>query len=315
MAETREEYKKRVKKRKWPYIVGGILLFILLIGGGYAWYIWDKLHETVSNMHDPLERDENPERQEELKDIFNTKKSLNILLLGVDERAGDKGRSDTMILMSLNPNTDSMVMLSIPRDTYVNIPGYGMDKINHAYARGGVELSVKTVEEAFNVPVHFYGKVNMEGFEQGVDSLGGVTVTNDLAFTQDGVHFPTGEIHLDGEEALAYIRMRKSDPRGDMGRNERQRDVISAALEKAASFSGITKIGEILNILGDNVNTDLNMKNIQNLFTNYLSTRANIEMMEITGSGQIIGAVWYYIVPESEFDRISTEIKQFMKEK
>ncbi|MEN2768714.1 LCP family protein [Ornithinibacillus xuwenensis] len=313
MTESRSERKNSNKKRKWLYWVGGILITILIIGGGYLWYVWDKLHDTVEDMHNPLARDEDPERQEEIKGIFNDKKSLNVLLLGVDEREGDKGRSDTMILMSLNPNTDSMKMLSIPRDTYVIIPGHGMDKINHSYAFGGVELSIQTVEEAFDVPVHFYGKVNMEGFEQGVDSLGGVTITNNMEFTQDGVYFPTGEIHLNGEEALSYIRMRKNDPRGDMGRNERQREVITAAIDEAASFTSITKVGEILGILGNNVNTDLNMDNIQNLFTNYLGTRANVETMEISGSGQIIGGTWYYIVPDTEFNRITNEITAHME--
>ncbi|WP_047980851.1 LCP family glycopolymer transferase [Ornithinibacillus contaminans] len=314
MAETRADFKKK-KKRKWPYWVGGILIAILLIGGGYAWYVWDKIHDTVDDMHEPLARDDDPERKQELDNIFNKKKSLNVLLLGVDERTGDRGRSDTMILMSLNPKTNSMTMLSIPRDTYVNIPGHGMDKINHAYAFGGVELSVQTVEEAFDIPVHFYGKVNMEGFKQGVDAIGGVTITNDREFTQDGITFGVGELHLQGNEALSYIRMRKNDPRGDMGRNERQRQVITAAINEAASFSSITKVGDILGILGNNVNTDLNMKNIQNLFSNYLGTRANVKTLEISGSGQTIGGIWYYIVPDSEFTRLSTEMKNHMEAK
>ncbi|WP_412977146.1 LCP family protein [Ornithinibacillus sp. 179-J 7C1 HS] len=312
MVDSRKEFKKK-KKRKWLYWVGGILLFLLLVGGGYAWYVWDKIHDTVDTMHEPLERDKDPQRQKVINNIFSDKKSINILLLGVDEREGDKGRSDTMILMSLNPKTNSMKMLSIPRDTYVNIPSRGLDKINHAYAFGGVELAVQTVEEAFDLPVHFYGKVNMEGFKLGVDSLGGVTISNDMEFTQDGIVFEKGNLHLNGKEALAYIRMRKGDPRGDMGRNERQRAVITAAMDEAASFSSITKVGEILDILGNNVNTDLQMKNMQNLFTNYLGTRANIDTMEISGSGQIIGGIWYYIVPEAEFSRISTEIKNHME--
>lgn len=314
MTQSGEELKQK-KKRTWLKWVGWGILFLLLVGGGFTWYVWDKIHDTVDIMHEPLDRDKDPKRQEEIKDIFKEKKSLNILLLGVDEREGDKGRSDTMILMSLNPNTNSMKMLSIPRDTYVQIPGRSIDKINHAYAFGGVDLSVQTVEEAFDIPVNFYAKVNMEGFELGVDSLGGVTVLNDREFTQDGFYFKKGNIHLNGEEALAYIRMRKGDPSGDIGRNERQRAVITAAMNEVASFSSITRIGEILDILGGNVNTDLHMKNIQNLFSNYLGTRANIETMEISGSGQIIGGTWYYIVPDSEFNRISSEIKEHMEAK
>ena len=277
--------------------------------------LWNEVGATIETMHNPLARDEDPDRQKQIDSIFSNKDSLNALLLGVDERSGDKGRSDTMILMSINPKTNEIIMLSIPRDTYVNIPGRGMDKINHAYAFGGVDLSVQTVEEAFNLPVHVYARVNMEGFQQGIDALGGVTVNNSLAFSSGGHTFPEGQISLNGEEALDYIRMRYEDPRGDMGRNERQRNVIAAAMNEAASFSSITKVGEILTILGDNVQTDLDMKKIQTLFTDYAGARRSITTMEINGSGQTIGGVWYYMVPDEEFSRITSDITAHMEAK
>ncbi len=307
--------KKKHKKRKWLFWVGGIILALILVVGVFSIYVWNKLGDTVETMHNPLNRDNDPDRKKELESIFKDTKSVNILLLGVDERDGDKGRSDTMILLSLNPKTNSMKMLSIPRDTYVTIPGKGKDKINHAYAFGDVELSVQTVEENFDLPVHYYARVNMEGFEQGVDAIGGVTITNDTAFSQGGIQFPAGEIQLNGKEALSYIRMRKNDPRGDLGRNERQRAVIMAAINKGASFSSITKVGEILNILGDNVKTNLNMDAMQTLFSDYRGTRKNISSMEISGNGQRINNTWYYVVPDSEFNRITTEIKAHMNEK
>lgn len=129
---------QRKKKRKWLYWVGGIVLALILIIGGVIYYAYSQLDNALETMHTPLERA--PERQKEVQETFKAKDPLNILLLGVDERSGDRGRSDTIILMSLNPRTDSMIMMSIPRDTYVNIPGRGMDKINHAYAFGGVDL-------------------------------------------------------------------------------------------------------------------------------------------------------------------------------
>lgn len=301
------------KRKKWIYWVGGIFLALFLAIGGFALYVWNELGSTVETMHMPLERDD--ERIKETQNRFKEKDSVNALLLGVDQRAGDRGRSDTMILLSLNPNTDSMVMLSIPRDTYVSIPGRGMDKINHAYAFGGAELSVQTVEENFDIPIHVYGRVNMEGFQQGIDALGGVTVQNSFAFSQGGTSFPEGEIHLNGSEALEYIRMRKNDPRGDFGRNDRQRQVIAAAIDKAANFSSITKFGEILEIVGTNVQTDLDMKRIQTLFSNYLGTRKNIETLQIQGNGQSINGIYYYVVPDSEFNRITTEINNHMEKR
>lgn len=306
---------QRRKKRKWPYWVGGIILALFLLVGGFVFYVYSQFGSAISTMHTPLARDEDPERQKEIKNIFDQKGSLNFLLLGVDERPGDRGRSDTMILMSLNPKTDSMLMLSIPRDTYVNIPGRGLDKINHAYAFGGVELAVQTVEDTFDIPVHVYSRVNMEGFKQGIDAIGGVTINNTQSFSQGGSTFSEGPIHLNGDQALDYIRMRKQDPRGDMGRNERQRAVITAAMNKGASFSNITKFGEILDILGGNVQTDLDMDKIQTLFTGYLGTRHNIQTLELQGSGSTINGVWYYVVPDSEFNRINSEFRSHMKGK
>ncbi|MBM7600515.1 LCP family protein required for cell wall assembly [Virgibacillus halotolerans] len=301
--------KRHKKRRKWPFWVGGIILAFVLIIGGYIYYVWDKVGDTIATMHDPLEGD----NQKELNALFKNNDSVNILLLGVDAREGDKGRSDTMILMSLNPKTNAMTMLSIPRDTYVNIPGRGMDKINHAYAFGDVALSVQTVEEAFDLPVHFYARVNMEGFQQGIDAIGGVTINNTQEFSQDGASFSKGNITLSGEDALKYIRMRKNDPRGDMGRNERQREVLTAAIDKGASFNNITKVGDILNILGGNVKTNLDKDNMQTLFSDYRGTRKNSKTMEINGDGQTINGVWYYVVPDGEFNRITTEIKDHME--
>jgi len=312
---SRIEKRQNKKKRKGLYWIGGIILLLLLLVAGYLFYLYNKIDDTVDVMHNPLERDEDPDRQKELKAIFKDKKAINILLLGVDEREGDRGRSDTIILMSMNPKTNSMKMLSVPRDTYVNIPGRGNDKINHAYAFGDVELSIQTFEEAFDIPVHFYARINMEGFQEGIDALGGVTVQNNLDFSQDGVHFPKGEIHLNGTDALKYIRMRKEDPRGDYGRNERQRNVIKSAMNKVASFSSLTKAGNLLDILGDNVKTDLNMDRLKSLFSDYRGTRKNIESIEISGNGQYIGSVWYLVVPDEEFARIHDEITTHMEAK
>ncbi|GGH74158.1 transcriptional regulator LytR [Compostibacillus humi] len=302
--------KKRNKKRKWVRWLLGIVFALFLIAGGVAAYVWTQLGSTIETMHNPFE----PAKQKEVDERFKKKDSINMLLLGVDEREGDRGRSDTMILLSLNPNTDSMLMMSIPRDTYVNIPGRGMDKINHAYAFGGVDLSVQTVEETFDIPIHVYGRVNMEGFQKGIDAIGGVTVQNEFEFSQGGHNFPVGEIHLDGKEALEYIRMRKNDPQGDFGRNERQRAVIAAAIDEAASFTSITKFADILEILGTTAQTNLDMKKIQTLFTDYLSTRKNIKQIKIEGSGQKINGIYYYVVPDEEFSRVTSEIKAHMDE-
>ncbi|UZM97995.1 LCP family protein [Lysinibacillus sp. MHQ-1] len=127
-------------------------------------------------------------------------------MLGVDERKDDSGRSDTMIVITVNPEKQTMKMLSIPRDTRTEIVGHDtVDKINHAYAFGGVPMAVDTVENFLNIPIDYYVFINMEGFLQIIDTLGGVTINNDMDLTYDEYHYPKGEITLDGNEALIFF--------------------------------------------------------------------------------------------------------------
>ncbi|MEQ6390855.1 LCP family protein [Bacillaceae bacterium S4-13-58] len=313
---TRSEKRKEKHKRRWPYWVGGILILLITLGVGYAVHIYNTAENAVETMNEPLARDSNPEQKQKIDKALKEKETINVLLLGVDERSNDGGRSDTMIFISLNPNTDSMLMFSIPRDTYVTIPGrLNKDKINHAYAFGGTQLAVETVEEFLDVPIHFYAKVNMEGFKDGVDALGGVTVNNQFKFSYDNFTFEKGEIELNGTQALAYSRMRKEDPRGDFGRNDRQRQVVEAAIKEAASFSSFTNITELLGIVGDNVKTNMEMNNMQDLFINYLGVQNNQKSLQIEGHSSIMNSIWYWIVPEEQLTKIRTTVKDHMEEK
>ncbi|TFB19303.1 transcriptional regulator LytR [Filobacillus milosensis] len=260
-------------------------------------------------MYTPLESDKN----RDVASALENEESINILLLGVDKREGDKGRSDTMMLLSLNPHTNEMLKFNIPRDTYVEIPGVGMDKINHAYAFGGSDLSVRTVENFLDTTVHYYAKINMEGLVDVVDAMGGITVQNDIHLTRKEYDFPKGELTLSGQEALIYTRIRKEDPRGDLGRNDRQQKVINAFIEKASSVSSVTKVDPILDAAGENAESNVDMATIRALFKDYRSTRNNQEKEFIEGSGKMMGGVWYYVVPDSEIIRLRDKLTQHME--
>ena len=139
-----------------------------------------------------------------------------------------------------------MKITSIPRDSYTEIVGKGKkDKINHAYAFGGIDMSVKTVENFLDVPIDYYIEVNMEGFKDIVDAVGGIDINNDMDFTIDNVHYPKGDLHLDGEKALLFTRMRYQDTRGDFGRQMRQRQVIQAVI-KREQVSLLASYGDVL---------------------------------------------------------------------
>ena len=218
-----------MKKKILFWVLG--IIGVLIIGGGiYAYNVYSSVSNTLKEVHQPLKRDQNNNKVEEK---VSKGEPVSILLLGADERGNDKGRSDSLMVITLNPKNNSMKTVSIPRDTYTEIVGKGKsDKINHAYAFGGVDMSVATVENFLNVPINYYIEVNMEGFKDIVEAVGGVDVNNDLEFSLEGKHFQKGNIHLTGDQALAYTRMRKEDPRGDFGRQMRQRQVMQGVIKK-----------------------------------------------------------------------------------
>ncbi|WP_226035117.1 LCP family glycopolymer transferase [Aquibacillus saliphilus] len=309
---NRKEHKKKEKKKKsWWKITLLIVAFFILGGGAYLYSIYHNVKSTVDNdVHESVTSIDN----DLTKEKADRKEPLNILLLGVDERENDKGRSDTMIVMTLDPQNDRMQMVSIPRDTRTEIIGHGtVDKINHSYAFGGSNMSVDTVENFLDIEIDYFARVNMEGLQQLVDAVDGVTVNNNLAFTNGSFEFPKGELELDGREALAFVRMRKEDPQGDIGRNERQRQVIEGVISRGASFSGVSKINEIMNVLGDNVSTNMDFSDMSTLVTDYRGARENTDTYQLNGDGAYIGGIWYLIVPDEEVQKAHEMIIDFSR--
>ena len=145
-------------------------------------------------------------------ELLEAGEPVSILLLGVDTGAlgrTEKGRTDSMVIVTVNPHTEQTTLVSIPRDTYAEIVGYGTwDKINHAYNFGGTAMSINSVQSLLDIPVDFYVIVNMSGIKEVVDAVGGVDVDSPIAFNQNGYSFVVGTNHLDGEAALAFSRMR-----------------------------------------------------------------------------------------------------------
>jgi len=309
---------KRKSKAKRILLIVGIIFAILILGtGGFAYYVYHSIHKTADKVYKPLKNDKN----KDLPLKKQTAPSINILLLGVDERPHDKGRSDTMIVATLNPKTQKMLMTSIPRDTRVQIPGRnGHSKINAAYAYGNEELAVETVEKIFNIDISYYVKVNMEGLRDLVDAVGGVTVNNDITWADEGFYkkgyvYKKGEIFLDGPKAIGYVRMRHKDPRGDFGRNLRQRQVIEAVLEKGMHLSSVTNMQRILNVLGDNVSTNLSFDDMKRLVTDYRGAANHITDYETKGTPKYMDGVSWVIVEDQEFQHVHDLIVNFANEK
>jgi polyisoprenyl-teichoic acid--peptidoglycan teichoic acid transferase len=303
--------KKRRKRRRWKILLF-IVAFVLLIGGIYLYTIFNEVRTTVNQ---DLHEDVTSIDTEETKEKVDNKEPLNILLLGVDERENDVGRSDTMIVMTLDPNSDQMQMVSIPRDTRVEIAGDGrVTRINHSYAYGGSDMAVDTVENYLDISLDYYIRVNMEGLSQVVDAVGGVTVNNDRAFRFGGINFEEGEIVLSGEEALEFVRMRKNDPQGDLGRNERQRQVIQGIIEKGASLDAMNKVDDVMDALGNNVSTNMQFSDMRRLVTNYRSARKNVETYQMEGQNITVNGMFLINMPEEEIQKTHDMIVNFGSE-
>jgi LCP family protein required for cell wall assembly len=300
--------KRKKKKRTWLKVVGIIVLLFILAGGAFAYSVWNSLTKTVDTMHTPIDRT----TDKRTKDLaLSDQEPFSMLMLGVDERDGDKGRSDTMIVLTVNPQKKSVKMLSIPRDTRTEIVGHGtQDKINHAFAFGGAKMSMDTVENFLDIPIDYYMKINMEGFKDIVDAVGGVTVQNDLDFTYEGVHFAKGSINLNGEDALKYSRMRYDDPNGDYGRQSRQRAIIEAVIKEGASLSSLTKYDEVFAALGNNIQTNLTFDDMMDIQKNYRDASKSITQSSINGNGTKIDGVYYNIVSDEEKEKVQSELKE-----
>jgi polyisoprenyl-teichoic acid--peptidoglycan teichoic acid transferase len=294
-------------KKRLLLIITSIIGIIMIGMGGYAYYLYSSVKNTANEMHEQVKLDK-PRKKPIIKE--ENYQPISILLMGVDERNGDKGRSDTLIAMTLNPQKGKMQMVSIPRDTRTEIVGHGtVDKINHAYAFGGPKMALETVENFTGIQMDYYIRVNMEALSALVDAVDGITVHNDLDWVEGGVHYKKGDLNLNGKEALGYVRMRHSDQNGDFGRNDRQRQIITAIIDKASSISSVTRFTEILAALGDNAKTNMTFEDMMDIQKNYRNCRNNIAEYEVKGKGTKINGIYYLNVPDEEKTNVSNMLK------
>ncbi|PFO00017.1 LytR family transcriptional regulator [Bacillus sp. AFS076308] len=316
MNRTRSTLKQgKRRKVKWFRVTLFFLVILLAGGATYAYSVYHNVAKAVSKMTSPLSRDISAKRETKVK--FNNSDPISILMVGVDERKGDSGRTDSMIVVTINPKTKSTKLLSIPRDTRTLLVNNDKpnkqryDKINAAYAYGGINETIDTVENFLNIPIDYYIKVNMESFKDIVDAVGGINVNNKYAFELDGVSLKKGPQHLNGIEALEYARMRHQDPLGDFGRQQRQQEVISKIVTKGKSFSTLTKYDDILKALEDNIKTNLTLDDMIGIQSTYKPAAEKIESLAMDGEGKILNnGIWYYLVDDETRQELSNQLRE-----
>jgi LCP family protein required for cell wall assembly len=246
-----EQRQQRLVQKKRALVLAVMAALVLLIGlASYLWFSGGFKAKRASGVP------------------FADHK-INILVMGVDERSDDVGRSDTMFVATVDTNTKEVSLLSIPRDTRVKIPGFGWDKINHAYAEGRAKLSRQAVEEFLGIPIDYYALINFNGFYKIVDAIGGVTINVEKRMYYEDpydklvIDFRPGVQKMDGKTAIKYVRYRGED--GDIGRIERQQKFIKAMLQEVASPSVLTRIPAIIKEMNTVLSTDMSQGEMLNL--------------------------------------------------
>jgi len=276
---------KRKKSRKRKIIIScvAVLIVILSVGLFYGNNLLSKMKRSKIDESDLGIKKDVAEKVQtsEIKDI------VNIAILGVDEAENDVGRSDALMIATFDPVHKKLKITSIMRDTYVDIPENGKDKINHAFAYGGPQLSIKTLNQNFGLNIKDYVKINFKELEGLVDAIGGidmelsdkeiVEVNDYIVRVSKALNLPTnrleksesGKVHLDGFQTLGYCRIRSTD-NGDFDRTERHRKIMTEIFNKISN-AGTAELASMATKLLPYVETSLSNKEIINLAANVLN--------------------------------------------
>lgn len=296
--------------RRGAHLIFRVLMVLLLIGaagaGVMAYRLWAKMFGAdggpiTSQVKHVVTAAINP------RDAFPGVNTLYILGLGIDANHNSKGimytknaRSDTIFVVRLDLVNKRVSMLSIPRDTHVEIAdGHGKDKINAAHAYGGIPLAKATVEQFLGVPIDHYLEIKMYGTRNFVDAMGGVTldVEKDMNYDDNWgdlhIHLKKGRQHLTGEQAVGYARFRH-DSESDFGRMRRQQQLVKAVAQQVMTPSAIWKLDKLIDVAMQNIDTDLSRAQLlalANLF--HKIPPENIQTGSIPGYGTRENGVWY----------------------
>ncbi|MGN7470002.1 LCP family glycopolymer transferase [Brevibacillus sp. SAFN-007a] len=331
--KTPRKQKKRGQRSKRMYLLLAICLFLCLlaVGAGYALNQVDKTLGDVTE--DPYKLPDQPV----VEQPYEEQKSISFVIVGLDTRANiGMLNTDVLVVAVANPVTKKVTMVSLPRDTRVQIPGYpGYHKINEVFALGegqkklaeskgqpvtenGMTMLKKTLEHMLGVSVDHYIQLDFEGFTAVVDKLGGVQVDvdRDLVYElpRQGVYrsLKKGRQVLNGEQALGFVRHR-IDRRGsaynssDFDRNRRQQQVIRAVADKMVSIDGITRLTEVMATVGKHIKTDLSKDQIKGLAMDFGSLSSD-HIISLEN-----GAIWsspYSLWPKENMQAVRSTLQK-----
>lgn len=318
----RRDYQKINKKRSARHrvlktvLLIAALLFVSVVG--YGVFLQKKVNDAANRAYDALnDRPKSTLREEAVEPI---KDNVSILFIGVDESdvRAETGRSDALLVATLNNKQKTVKLLSIPRDSYVYDPNRERkDRINHAHAFGGTKGTIDIVESFLDIPIDYYIKMNFNAFIDVVNAVGGINVEvpydhieldeND----QRTVELKKGMQHLDGRHALALARTRKLD--SDIERGKRQQMILQAIAKEALSIKSITKYGDVIDAIGDNMKTDMKYGEMKSFLEYIKGGLPEITTLTINGEDDQSTGAYYWIVDEEDLEETIYELKTHLE--
>ncbi|MFC7321872.1 LCP family protein [Halobacillus campisalis] len=317
---------KSRKIRIFFWVIAAVVLLSIGATAGYAAFLTDKARETANSSHDSLARGEKSEKREEI--VTPDLNSTSMLFVGVDdsdkrsasENGNSSSLSDALVLATFNNDDKTVKLVSIPRDAYTYIPEVGYyDKITHAHSFGGIDATIETVENLFDIPVDYYVRLNFNSFVDVINAINGVEydVPFDLAEQNSddekgAIKLEEGRQTVNGEEALALVRSRQYD--SDLARGERQMEMIKAITDKTASLGSISNYGKIIDSIGNNMKTNLSFDDMTS-YKDYVISGNGLDFddMQLKGEGGYHdNGIWYYQINETSLENIQESLRSHL---
>ncbi|MFC6169503.1 LCP family glycopolymer transferase [Loigolactobacillus jiayinensis] len=306
--QTRRDQHGNKKRKHLGLKITLTIVALLVIGVGAVFgMMWHQTQSTFNKIYD-----NNGAKHDT---TIKQKKPFSILLLGADTGADgriSRGNSDTIMVVTINPNTHKTLVYSVARDTMAEMVGtksLNVQKLNAAYNIGESKMAKASVKKLVNVPINYYAAINMGGLEKIVDAVDGITITTSIDVTFDGTTITKGKHHLNGKQALAYSRMRYQDPRGDYGRQLRQQQVMMAVLKKLATPSGITKYNTLMKELEPYLRTDITLDDAVKLATDYRGNLDNVTSKQLEEKSATINGSSYQVPSTETLQSVSDELR------
>jgi polyisoprenyl-teichoic acid--peptidoglycan teichoic acid transferase len=310
----RKDYKKQKKSSGKRLAIKVSLLLTLsafLMVAAYAASLQKKAQDAANRAYEEVpERPKSDIRGETVVEPAND--NVSILFIGVDDseaRRDGNSRSDALMMATLNVKSKSVKLVSIPRDSYVYIPEVGYrDKINHAHAYGGTRATIETIEELFEIPVDYYVKMNFNAFIDVVDALGGIEaeVPYDRIEKDENdrntIHLKKGFHRLDGKHALALARTRKLDT--DVERGKRQQMILQAIMKEATSVKSVTKYGDVIDAVGDNMKTDMTFNEMKSFLEYAKGGMPQVDTISLKGYDDMSTGTYFWRLDETDLNEV-----------